>query len=75
MTRDECFIKNCWLTILQVSSLFKDGTIGTDINVVVVSLLLLEQDPVSTEMLSWLFKGKVSTKALILLDFAGGFDH
>lgn len=33
--------------ILQVSSLFKDGTIGTDINIVVVSLLLLEQDPVS----------------------------
>lgn len=31
----------------QVSSLFKDGTIGTDINIVVVSLLLLEQDPVS----------------------------
>ncbi|TKS69707.1 disintegrin and metalloproteinase with thrombospondin motifs 18 [Collichthys lucidus] len=28
-----------------VSSLFKDGTIGTDINIVVVSLLLLEQDP------------------------------
>lgn len=34
-------------THLQVSSLFKDGTIGTDINIVVVSLLLLEQDPVS----------------------------
>lgn len=34
-------------TLLQVSSLFKDGTIGTDINIVVVSLLLLEQDPVS----------------------------
>lgn len=30
----------------QVSSLFKDGTIGTDINIVVVSLLLLEKDPV-----------------------------
>lgn len=35
------------LSLLQVSSLFKDGTIGTDINIVVVSLLLLEQDPVS----------------------------
>ncbi|KAK7899199.1 hypothetical protein WMY93_020052 [Mugilogobius chulae] len=36
------------LTVMNmVSSLFKDGTIGTDINVVVVSLLLLEQDPVS----------------------------
>ncbi|XP_020797306.2 A disintegrin and metalloproteinase with thrombospondin motifs 18 isoform X1 [Boleophthalmus pectinirostris] len=35
------------LTVMNmVSSLFKDGTIGTDINVVVVSLLLLEQDPV-----------------------------
>lgn len=33
--------------LLQVSSLFKDGTIGTDINIVVVSLLLLEEDPVS----------------------------
>lgn len=32
---------------LQVSSLFKDGTIGTDINIVVVGLLLLEHDPVS----------------------------
>lgn len=31
----------------QVSSLFKDGTIGSDINIVVVSLILLEQDPVS----------------------------
>lgn len=35
------------LTVMNmVSSLFKDGTIGNDINVVVVSLLLLEQDPV-----------------------------
>ncbi|XP_039619050.1 LOW QUALITY PROTEIN: A disintegrin and metalloproteinase with thrombospondin motifs 18 [Polypterus senegalus] len=35
------------LTVMNmVSSLFKDGTIGTDINIVVVSLLLLEQDPV-----------------------------
>ncbi|XP_028257784.1 A disintegrin and metalloproteinase with thrombospondin motifs 18 [Parambassis ranga] len=34
------------LTVMNmVSSLFKDGTIGTDINIVVVSLLLLEQDP------------------------------
>ncbi|XP_062845344.1 A disintegrin and metalloproteinase with thrombospondin motifs 18 [Trichomycterus rosablanca] len=34
------------LTIMNmVSSLFKDGTIGTDINIVVVSLLLLEHDP------------------------------
>ncbi|KAF4090887.1 hypothetical protein AMELA_G00030650 [Ameiurus melas] len=34
------------LTIMNmVSSLFKDGTIGTDINIVVVSLLLLEQEP------------------------------
>uniref|UniRef100_A0A7N8Y400 ADAM metallopeptidase with thrombospondin type 1 motif, 18 n=1 Tax=Mastacembelus armatus TaxID=205130 RepID=A0A7N8Y400_9TELE len=33
------------LTVMNmVSSLFKDGTIGTDINIVVVSLLLLEQD-------------------------------
>ncbi|PIO05240.1 hypothetical protein AB205_0005280, partial [Aquarana catesbeiana] len=30
---------------LQVSSLFKDGTIGSDINIVVVSLLLLEDEP------------------------------
>lgn len=30
----------------QVSSLFKDGTIGTDINIVLVSLLLLEEEPV-----------------------------
>ncbi|MGH0126828.1 UNVERIFIED_CONTAM: hypothetical protein FKN15_007149 [Acipenser sinensis] len=35
------------LTVMNmVSSLFKDGTIGKDINIVVVSLLLLEQDPV-----------------------------
>lgn len=33
--------------MLQVSSLFKDGTIGSDINIIVVSLLLLEQEPVS----------------------------
>ncbi|XP_017573388.1 A disintegrin and metalloproteinase with thrombospondin motifs 18 isoform X1 [Pygocentrus nattereri] len=34
------------LTVMNmVSSLFKDGTIGTDINIVVVSLLLLEQHP------------------------------
>uniref|UniRef100_A0AAX7TNJ6 ADAM metallopeptidase with thrombospondin type 1 motif, 18 n=1 Tax=Astatotilapia calliptera TaxID=8154 RepID=A0AAX7TNJ6_ASTCA len=34
------------LTVMNmVSSLFKDGTIGNDINIVVVSLLLLEQDP------------------------------
>lgn len=38
----------CSLSFLtQVSSLFKDGTIGSDINIVVVSLLLLEEDPVS----------------------------
>ncbi|XP_067105314.1 LOW QUALITY PROTEIN: A disintegrin and metalloproteinase with thrombospondin motifs 18 [Osmerus mordax] len=35
------------LTVMNmVSSLFKDGTIGSDINIVVVSLLLLEQDPI-----------------------------
>ncbi|XP_016121518.1 A disintegrin and metalloproteinase with thrombospondin motifs 18-like, partial [Sinocyclocheilus grahami] len=34
------------LTVMNmVSSLFKDGTIGNDINIVVVSLLLLEKDP------------------------------
>ncbi|XP_029701919.1 A disintegrin and metalloproteinase with thrombospondin motifs 18 isoform X2 [Takifugu rubripes] len=34
------------LTVMNmVSSLFKDGTIGSDINIVVVSLLLLEEDP------------------------------
>ncbi|XP_072451946.1 A disintegrin and metalloproteinase with thrombospondin motifs 18 isoform X1 [Chiloscyllium punctatum] len=34
------------LTVMNmVSSLFKDGTIGNDIKIVVVSLLLLEQDP------------------------------
>ncbi|CAG03070.1 unnamed protein product, partial [Tetraodon nigroviridis] len=34
------------LTVMNmVSSLFKDGTIGTDINIVVVGLLLLEEDP------------------------------
>ncbi|XP_067853626.1 A disintegrin and metalloproteinase with thrombospondin motifs 18 [Heptranchias perlo] len=34
------------LTVMNmVSSLFKDGTIGSDIRIVVVSLLLLEQDP------------------------------
>lgn len=33
----------------QVSSLFKDGTIGSDINIVVVSLILLEQEPVSAK--------------------------
>ncbi|KAG7315026.1 hypothetical protein KOW79_021114 [Hemibagrus wyckioides] len=34
------------LTIMNmVSGLFKDGTIGSDINIVVVSLLLLEQEP------------------------------
>nr|XP_033799394.1 A disintegrin and metalloproteinase with thrombospondin motifs 18 [Geotrypetes seraphini] len=34
------------LTVMNmVSSLFKDGTIGKDINIIVVSLLLLEQEP------------------------------
>ncbi|XP_029101621.1 A disintegrin and metalloproteinase with thrombospondin motifs 18 isoform X1 [Monodon monoceros] len=34
------------LTVMNmVSSLFKDGTIGSDINIVVVSLILLEQEP------------------------------
>ncbi|XP_048403123.1 A disintegrin and metalloproteinase with thrombospondin motifs 18 isoform X2 [Stegostoma tigrinum] len=34
------------LTVMNmVSSIFKDGTIGSDIKIVVVSLLLLEQDP------------------------------
>ncbi|XP_053305766.1 A disintegrin and metalloproteinase with thrombospondin motifs 18 [Spea bombifrons] len=34
------------LTIMNmVSSLFKDGTIGTDISIAVVSLLLLEEEP------------------------------
>ncbi|XP_041883572.1 A disintegrin and metalloproteinase with thrombospondin motifs 18 isoform X4 [Corvus kubaryi] len=34
------------LTVMNmVSSLFKDGTIGSDINIIVVSLLLLEQEP------------------------------
>ncbi|KAM8945924.1 A disintegrin and metalloproteinase with thrombospondin motifs 18 [Pelodytes ibericus] len=34
------------LTVMNmVSSLFKDGTIGSDINIVVVSLLLLEEEP------------------------------
>uniref|UniRef100_A0A5F8G1Q7 A disintegrin and metalloproteinase with thrombospondin motifs 18 n=1 Tax=Monodelphis domestica TaxID=13616 RepID=A0A5F8G1Q7_MONDO len=34
------------LTVMNmVSSLFKDGTIGSDINIVVVSLLLLEHEP------------------------------
>ncbi|XP_067327139.1 A disintegrin and metalloproteinase with thrombospondin motifs 18 [Anolis sagrei] len=34
------------LTVMNmVSSLFKDGTIGSDINIVIVSLLLLEQEP------------------------------
>ncbi|KTG04026.1 hypothetical protein cypCar_00004699 [Cyprinus carpio] len=40
------------LTVMNmVSSLFKDGTIGNDINIVVVSLLLLEKDPYSTEII------------------------
>ncbi|XP_031197366.1 A disintegrin and metalloproteinase with thrombospondin motifs 18 isoform X2 [Mastomys coucha] len=34
------------LTVMNmVSSLFKDGTIGSDINIVVVSLILLEEEP------------------------------
>uniref|UniRef100_A0A8C5NP99 ADAM metallopeptidase with thrombospondin type 1 motif 18 n=1 Tax=Junco hyemalis TaxID=40217 RepID=A0A8C5NP99_JUNHY len=34
------------LTVMNmVSSLFKDGTIGSDINIIVVSLLLLEHEP------------------------------
>ncbi|EPY85805.1 A disintegrin and metalloproteinase with thrombospondin motifs 18 [Camelus ferus] len=34
------------LTVMNmVSSLYKDGTIGSDINIVVVSLILLEQEP------------------------------
>ncbi|CAL8404507.1 unnamed protein product [Boreogadus saida] len=36
-----------WCRGRGVSSLFKDGTIGSDIDMVVVSLLLLEQDPVT----------------------------
>ncbi|XP_041850705.1 A disintegrin and metalloproteinase with thrombospondin motifs 18 isoform X3 [Melanotaenia boesemani] len=39
------------LTVMNmVSSLFKDGTIGTDINIVVVSLLLLDQDPLGLNL-------------------------
>lgn len=30
--------------------MFKDGTIGSDINIVVVSLILLEQEPVSGKL-------------------------
>lgn len=42
------------LIVQQVSSLFKDGTIGSDINIVVVSLILLEQDPVSGKVHSFI---------------------
>ncbi|KAM4605879.1 A disintegrin and metalloproteinase with thrombospondin motifs 18 [Discoglossus pictus] len=39
------------LTVMNmVSSLFKDGTIGSDINIVVVSLLLLEEDPAGLQI-------------------------
>ncbi|XP_056463762.1 A disintegrin and metalloproteinase with thrombospondin motifs 18 [Gadus chalcogrammus] len=39
------------LTVMNmVSSLFKDGTIGSDIDMVVVSLLLLEQDPLGLSL-------------------------
>lgn len=64
--------------LLQVSSLFKDGTIGTDINIVVVSLLLLEEDPVSRfidkifHLLSncwWLFNSITPTLLSLLLCF------
>lgn len=74
----------------KVSSLFKDGTIGTDINIVVVSLLLLEQDPVSwfipsfrgevSRLYRWLM-GIDSTESLSLVIAASllsppaGFDH
>ena len=52
-------LKKMFPTLLQVSSLFKDGTIGTDINIVVVSLLLLEQDPVSGSRIQF-FKNQLS---------------
>lgn len=36
------------LCLLQVSSLFKDGTIGGNINIVIVGLVLLDEEQVST---------------------------
>lgn len=51
----------------QVSSLFKDGTIGSDINIVVVSLILLEQDPVSGWHYSLLYSGYFSLKISTLM--------
>lgn len=39
------------LCLLQVSSLFKDGTIGGNINIVIVGLVLLDEEQVSTSQL------------------------
>lgn len=39
--------KDVFLCSLQVSSLFKDGTIGGNINIVIVGLVLLDEEQVS----------------------------
>lgn len=36
------------LCVFQVSSLFKDGTIGGNINIVIVGLVLLDEEQVTT---------------------------
>lgn len=36
------------LCVFQVSSLFKDGTIGGNINIVIVGLVLLDEEQVIT---------------------------
>lgn len=40
------FNQSC-LCVLQVSSLFKDGTIGGNINIVIVGLVLLDEEQVT----------------------------
>lgn len=46
-SRSDEYNKLC-LCLLQVSSLFKDGTIGGNINIVIVGLVLLDEEQVTT---------------------------
>lgn len=57
---------------MQVSSLFKDGTIGSDINIIVVSLLLLEEEPVSDTLPLFIVLQGFCVNPMIQWEFQGG---
>lgn len=59
--------------VLQVSSLFKDGTIGGSINIVIVGLVLLDEEQVSFSIHIFRFMsgGDVLLKCVTLKEYAG----